>query len=223
MHSLRRIFGEDVRFVSVLTGAGSLQLAADDPLADIDVIYNTGPDLARDRPGRWRRHVDHHIRSEPALRQPRSPGSTPPRPTRPDRRRPGRHRRGLGIGAIVPGYNGTFTVTAVESTTRFQADVGVSGPAQRRWRLRHLAPSSTPRPSSASATFFARGGGYIGDQRVGQWLHVPDRRRPRRPGLQPGSGLAPAAASPAGRTTGRGQPGHRVPTRRPTSGTCRPT
>ena len=42
MFSLRRIFGEDVRFVSMLNGAGSLQNAADDPLAEIDVIYNTG-------------------------------------------------------------------------------------------------------------------------------------------------------------------------------------
>ncbi len=42
MHSLTRIFGSDVRFVSTVTGSGSLQNAASDPLADIDVIYNTG-------------------------------------------------------------------------------------------------------------------------------------------------------------------------------------
>ena len=42
LHSLRRIFGADVDFLSVVAGAGSLQNAASDPLADIDVIYNTG-------------------------------------------------------------------------------------------------------------------------------------------------------------------------------------
>jgi hypothetical protein len=39
----RAIFGSDgVEFVSVLLGAGSLQLAPTDPLEDVDVIYNTG-------------------------------------------------------------------------------------------------------------------------------------------------------------------------------------
>ena len=42
IYSLRRIFGADVRFVSVLNGADSLQVATNDPLADIDVIYNSG-------------------------------------------------------------------------------------------------------------------------------------------------------------------------------------
>jgi len=42
-NSLERIFGSDnVRFVSVLLGANSLQLAPEDPLAGIDVIYNAG-------------------------------------------------------------------------------------------------------------------------------------------------------------------------------------
>lgn len=42
-NSLERIFGVgNVRFVSVLLGTESLQNAASDPLADIDVIYNTG-------------------------------------------------------------------------------------------------------------------------------------------------------------------------------------
>ena len=40
--SLQRIFGSDAQFVSVVTGTNSLQNAAVDPLADIDVIYNTG-------------------------------------------------------------------------------------------------------------------------------------------------------------------------------------
>jgi hypothetical protein len=40
--SLRRIFGDDAEFVSTITGANSLQNAADDPLANIDVIYNSG-------------------------------------------------------------------------------------------------------------------------------------------------------------------------------------
>ena len=40
--SLRRIFGSDAVFVSVVTGANSIQNAADDPLLGIDVLYNTG-------------------------------------------------------------------------------------------------------------------------------------------------------------------------------------
>ncbi len=40
--SLRQIFGPDVGFVSVLSGANSLQNAATDPLVDYDVIYNAG-------------------------------------------------------------------------------------------------------------------------------------------------------------------------------------
>ena len=40
--SLKAIFGPDAIFVSVLTGANSLQLSPTDPLAGIDVIYNTG-------------------------------------------------------------------------------------------------------------------------------------------------------------------------------------
>jgi hypothetical protein len=41
--SLRSIFGADqVEFVSIVNGAGSLQNAATDPLADFDVIYNGG-------------------------------------------------------------------------------------------------------------------------------------------------------------------------------------
>ena len=40
--SLRQIFGPDVGFVSVVSGANSLQNAATDPLEDFDVIYNTG-------------------------------------------------------------------------------------------------------------------------------------------------------------------------------------
>ena len=42
MHSLQRIFGSDARFISTIAGNASLQNAAADPLADIDVIYNTG-------------------------------------------------------------------------------------------------------------------------------------------------------------------------------------
>jgi Zinc carboxypeptidase len=40
--SLRQIFGPDVGFVSTVNGPNSLQNAASDPLADFDVIYNTG-------------------------------------------------------------------------------------------------------------------------------------------------------------------------------------
>jgi Zinc carboxypeptidase len=40
--SLRQIFGPDVGFVSTVTGSNSLQNALADPLADFDVIYNTG-------------------------------------------------------------------------------------------------------------------------------------------------------------------------------------
>jgi Zinc carboxypeptidase len=40
--SLRQIFGADVGFVSVASGANSLQNAATDPLENFDVIYNTG-------------------------------------------------------------------------------------------------------------------------------------------------------------------------------------
>jgi hypothetical protein len=40
--SLRQIFGPDVVFVSTTSGANSLQNAVADPLADVDVIYNTG-------------------------------------------------------------------------------------------------------------------------------------------------------------------------------------
>ena len=41
-YSLRRIFGADVSFISVLAGANSLQNSPTDPLAGIDVLYNTG-------------------------------------------------------------------------------------------------------------------------------------------------------------------------------------
>ena len=40
--SLRQLFGPDVGFVSTVSGAGSLENAATDPLADFDVVYNTG-------------------------------------------------------------------------------------------------------------------------------------------------------------------------------------
>jgi Zinc carboxypeptidase len=40
--SLRRIFGPDVGFVSVASGASSLQNAATDPLEGFDVVYNAG-------------------------------------------------------------------------------------------------------------------------------------------------------------------------------------
>lgn len=40
--SLRRIFGSDAVFVSVVTGPNSLQNAVDDPLLGIDVLYNIG-------------------------------------------------------------------------------------------------------------------------------------------------------------------------------------
>jgi hypothetical protein len=40
--SLRQIFGSDVGFVSVLSGANSLQNASTDPLEGFDVIYNAG-------------------------------------------------------------------------------------------------------------------------------------------------------------------------------------
>ena len=40
--SLEQIFGADAQFVSVVAGTGSLQNAPSDPLADVDVIYNTG-------------------------------------------------------------------------------------------------------------------------------------------------------------------------------------
>ena len=39
---VKAIFGADATFVSVTTGANSIQLAPTDPLAGIDVIYNTG-------------------------------------------------------------------------------------------------------------------------------------------------------------------------------------
>jgi hypothetical protein len=40
--SLRRIFGPDAEFVSVVAGANSLQNAPTDPLRDFEVIYNAG-------------------------------------------------------------------------------------------------------------------------------------------------------------------------------------
>jgi hypothetical protein len=40
--ALRQIFGPDVGFVSTVSGANSLQNAAEDPLASYDVIFNTG-------------------------------------------------------------------------------------------------------------------------------------------------------------------------------------
>jgi|RhiMethySRZTD1v2_1073278.scaffolds.fasta_scaffold06073_8 Zinc carboxypeptidase len=54
--ALRRIFGPDVGFVSTAAGSGSLQNAADDPLASYDVIYNTGVayPLGRDATARAR-------------------------------------------------------------------------------------------------------------------------------------------------------------------------
>jgi hypothetical protein len=42
--SLRQLFGSDAGFVSVSSGADSLQNAATDPLTSFDVIYNTGQD-----------------------------------------------------------------------------------------------------------------------------------------------------------------------------------
>jgi hypothetical protein len=54
--SLEQLFGPDAQFVSVVTGADSLQNAPDDPLEAFDVIYNTGQQypsaanqVARDR------------------------------------------------------------------------------------------------------------------------------------------------------------------------------
>ena len=68
VYSLRRIFGADAPFVSVIAGANSIQNAPTDPLLGIDAIYNTGQaypaagdtvntqaNLARRRPARQRR------------------------------------------------------------------------------------------------------------------------------------------------------------------------
>jgi hypothetical protein len=49
--SLRQIFGDDVGFVSMATGKGSLERAPTDPLANFDVIYNTGQNYPAARHG----------------------------------------------------------------------------------------------------------------------------------------------------------------------------
>jgi hypothetical protein len=49
--SLRQIFGDDVGFVSMATGKGSLERAPTDPLANYDVIYNTGQNYPAARHG----------------------------------------------------------------------------------------------------------------------------------------------------------------------------
>jgi Zinc carboxypeptidase len=55
--SLRQIFGPDVGFVSTVNGGNSLQEAATDPLADYDIIYNTGQGFPGSANGRARERL----------------------------------------------------------------------------------------------------------------------------------------------------------------------
>jgi hypothetical protein len=159
MHSLRRIFGEDAVFVSTVAGATSIQSAASDPLEAIDVLYNTGQT--------W---VGTVTVSGVSTSTTTSGASQPFGDTIARFNTSAAHGLTVGdqvtiagvsaAGAIVPGYNGTFTVAAVESTTRFQVDVGVSGLVN--------AGGGTVTSTVLNATaqqrlraFFERGGGYL--------------------------------------------------------------
>ena len=158
-HSLQRIYGGDVEFVSGIAGSNSLQTAADDPLADIDVLYNTGQAW----PGTVSVAGASTSTTTSGASQPFATSVARFNTTAAHGLSVGDQVTTVGIsaaGAIVPGYNGTFTVTVVESTTRFQADVGVSGLPNAGGGF----VSSTVLNATAQQRlrdFFGRGGGYI--------------------------------------------------------------
>jgi hypothetical protein len=158
-HSLKRIFGSDVEFISGVAGSNSLQTAPDDPLADIDVLYNTGQLW----PGTVQVAGAATSTTTSGASQPFGTSVTRFNTTAAHGLTVGDQVTTFGIsaaGAVVPGYNGTFTVTLVESATRFQADVGVSGLPNAGGGF----VSSSVLNATAQGRlrdFLARGGGYL--------------------------------------------------------------
>ena len=144
LHSLQRIFGSDARFISTISGTGSLQNAPTNPLDGIDVIYNTGQNYP----------ASVNIAAAPA-------GATQSGSTATIQTTAGHN---LAVGSTVTiagvaegGYNGTFAVTAVPAANRFSYEPGTSG----------LAASGGGSVTYTGArdrlaAFFADGGGYIG-------------------------------------------------------------
>ena len=144
VYSLRRIFGADAPFVSVIAGANSIQNAPTDPLLGIDAIYNTGQAFPA---------AGYTVNTQ-ANQGATSSGTTASIRTT--------AANNLTVGATVTvsgvpvaGYNGTFTVTATGANNSFSyttpdADLAPSGGGsvgtQTRARIN---------------AYFARGGAYI--------------------------------------------------------------
>jgi hypothetical protein len=140
---LKRIFGTDAQYVPTISGAGSLENAATSPLAAYNVIVNAGASF----PGTVNIAASPTGATEAVNTVTITTSSS----------------HNLAIGARVTiagvadtGYNGTFTVTSVPSTTTFTYTDSASG----------LAASGAGTVAFTGAqerlnAFFARGGGYI--------------------------------------------------------------
>ncbi len=144
IYSLRRIFGTDSPFVSVIAGANSIQNAPTDPLLGIDVLYNTGQAFPA---------AGYTVNTQANLGATSSGNTASIRTTA---------ANNLTVGATitvsgvpVAGYNGTFTVTAIGASNSFSyttpdANLAASG-----------GGSVTTQTRARLNAFFARGGGYI--------------------------------------------------------------
>jgi Zinc carboxypeptidase len=140
---LNILFGSDAQYVATITGANSLENSATDPLAGESVIYNIGAS--------WPATVNIAASPNGAVET----GNTVVITTS------GTNNLAVGAkvtiaGVGVAGYNGVFTVSAIDTTTKFEVTNTTSG----------LAPSGGGTVAYTGAqdrlnAFFARGGGYI--------------------------------------------------------------
>jgi hypothetical protein len=141
--ALNILFGADAQYVATITGTGSLENAATDPLAGYSVIYNIGAGF----PGTV------NIAAAPTGAT--EAGNTVTIKTT------GTNNLAVGAKVTISGvgvaeYNGTFVVTAIDSATAFEYTDPTSG----------LAASGGGTVAYTGAqerlnAFFARGGGYI--------------------------------------------------------------
>ena len=140
---LNILFGSDAQYVATITGSNSLENAATDPLAGENVIYNIGAS--------WPATVNIAASPNGAVET----GNTVVITTT--------STNNLAVGAKVTiagvgvtGYNGTFTVSTIDATTKFEYTDPTTG----------LAASGGGTVAYTGAqdrlnAFFARGGGYI--------------------------------------------------------------
>ena len=129
-------------FVSMLAGANSIQNAANDPLAGIDVIYNTGqafPGTGNTITATGANEVGNTVTITTTANHNLQPGATVTI---------------AGVG--VADYNGTWVVATVPTNTTFTYTNPTAGLAASGGGT--VATQTRARLNA----FFARGGGYVG-------------------------------------------------------------